>query len=50
MRLSQNFGKGFDPSNLWNMRKFYLTFPIPDAVRREFEGVFYGYRLGVIND
>src|SRR5437016_1913619 len=22
-RLTQDFGKGFDKSNLWNMRKFY---------------------------
>ncbi|PKM99213.1 MAG: hypothetical protein CVU78_07505 [Elusimicrobia bacterium HGW-Elusimicrobia-2] len=33
--LLDNFGKGFDSSNLWNMRKFYQTYPILDAVRRE---------------
>ncbi len=35
MRLSQDFGNGFDPSNLWNMRRFYQMFPILDALRRE---------------
>ncbi|MFH1962469.1 MAG: DUF1016 N-terminal domain-containing protein, partial [bacterium] len=25
LRLSNDFGKGFDPSNLWNMRRFYLA-------------------------
>ncbi len=32
-RLSQEFGKGFDRSNLWHMRDFYLMFPNFDAVR-----------------
>src|SRR5262245_45649003 len=34
-RLRADFGKGFDRSNLWHMRAFYLAFPILDAVRRE---------------
>lgn len=34
-RLTDEFGKGFDASNLWNMRQFYQTYPIFDAVRRE---------------
>ena len=34
-KLAHDFGKGFDASNLWNMRKFYQTFPILDALRRE---------------
>ena len=32
-RLTSDFGKGFDESNLRYMRKFYLTFPIRDAMR-----------------
>ncbi|MEA2081516.1 MAG: DUF1016 N-terminal domain-containing protein [Elusimicrobiota bacterium] len=32
-RLSDDFGKGFDSSNLWNMRRFYQTYPILDALR-----------------
>jgi len=41
VRLSDDFGKGFDDSNLWNMRKFYLTYPILDAVRRELSWTHY---------
>lgn len=40
-RLSDDFGRGFDDSNLWNMRKFYLTYPILDAVRRELSWTHY---------
>ena len=40
-RLSKDFGKGFDDSNLWNMRKFYQTYPILDAVRRELSWTHY---------
>ncbi len=40
-RLTADFGVGFDPSNLWNMRKFYLTFPILDALRRELTWTHY---------
>jgi hypothetical protein len=31
-RLTAEFGKGFDLSNLRNMRLFYLAFPIRDAL------------------
>src|SRR6056297_93207 len=34
-RLSVEFGRGFDKSNLWNMRAFCLNYPKIDAVRRE---------------
>ena len=40
-RLSDDFGKGFDDSNLWNMRKFYQTYPILDSVRRELSWTHY---------
>ena len=40
-RLSDDFGKGFDSSNLWNMRKFYQTYPILDALRRELSWTHY---------
>jgi hypothetical protein len=33
--LTTDFGKGFDATNLWHMRRFFLAFPILDAVRRE---------------
>jgi hypothetical protein len=34
-KLTSEIGKGFDKTNLWNMIRFYKTFPILDAVRRE---------------
>ncbi len=34
-KLHAEFGKGFDKSNLWNMRAFYMDYPILDALRRE---------------
>jgi len=46
-RLSQEFGKGFDPSNLWFMRQFYLSFPILDALRRELTWTHYRLLLRV---
>ena len=46
-RLSGEFGKGFDRSNLWNMRAFYLAFPILDAVRRELSWTHYRLLLRV---
>lgn len=39
--LSEEFGKGFDVSNLRNMRQFYLSFPIQDAVRPELSWTHY---------
>ncbi len=41
-QLNQEFGKGFDYTNLTNMRKFYLSFPIRDAMRHILE---YGLQL-----
>ncbi len=32
VRLTAEFGKGFDPSNLRRMRQFYLSFPICGTV------------------
>ena len=34
-RLMATFGRGFDARNLWYMRKFYLAFPILNALRSE---------------
>ena len=33
-QLTLEFGKGYDESNLRNMRAFYKAFPICDALRR----------------
>ncbi len=35
IHLTQEFGKGFDASNLRYMRLFYQAFPICDALRHE---------------
>jgi predicted nuclease of restriction endonuclease-like (RecB) superfamily len=40
-RLMQDFGKGFDESNLRLIRQFYLTFPIRDALRHELSWTHY---------
>ena len=39
--LKGEFGKGFDARNLRNMRAFYLTFPIWNAVRTELSWTHY---------
>lgn len=40
-KLSLEFGKGFDESNLRNMRSFYQTFPKCDALRHELSWSHY---------
>ena len=40
-RLTAEFGKGFDASNLRNMRLFYQAFPICDALRPELSWTHY---------
>lgn len=40
-RLTIAFGKGFDESNLRNIRQFYLAFPIRDALRHELSWTHY---------
>ena len=39
--LIGEFGKGFDVTNLRNMRQFYVVFPIRDAVRLELSWTHY---------
>ena len=40
-QLNVEFGKGFDESNLRNMRQFYKAFPICDALRHELSWSHY---------
>lgn len=40
-QLTLEFGKGFDYTNLSNMRKFYNAFPILDALRQELSWTHY---------
>ena len=40
-QLALEFGKGYDESNLRNMRAFYKAFPICDALRHELSWTHY---------
>ncbi|MBI5016894.1 MAG: DUF1016 domain-containing protein [Deltaproteobacteria bacterium] len=46
-RLTAEFGAGFDKSNLWNMRAFFLAYPKVDALRRELTWTHYRLLLRV---
>jgi predicted nuclease of restriction endonuclease-like (RecB) superfamily len=48
-RLTAEFGKGFERYNLGNMRAFYLTYPIRDALRPELSWTHYRLLLRVEN-
>ncbi len=48
--LTQEFGHGFDATNLRHMRGFYLAFPIRDALRRELSWTHYRALLRVTNE
>jgi predicted nuclease of restriction endonuclease-like (RecB) superfamily len=47
--LTKEFGKGFDISNLRNMRAFYMLFPIQDAVRPELSWTHYRKLIRIEN-
>lgn len=49
-RLTAEFGKGFDASNLRYMRLFYKVFPNCDALRHELSWTHYRALLRVEND
>ncbi len=46
-RLTQKFGKGFDIRNLRYMRRFYLAFPIRDALRPDLGRTHYRLLLNL---
>ena len=48
-KLTQEFGSGFDRSNLLRMKNFYLLFPIRDAVRHELSWTHYRQLLRLEN-
>ncbi len=48
--LMIEFGKGFDYTNLTNMRKFYMAFPILDALRHELSWTHYRILSRVENE
>jgi len=47
IKLSTEFGRGFDKPNLWNMRAFFFCFPKIDALRRELSWTHYRLLLRV---
>lgn len=49
-KLTKDFGKGFDSSNLSNMRKLYLTFPILDTLCQELSWSHYRLLMRVENN
>lgn len=48
LRLSHDYGRGFDSSNLWHMRAFYSAYPKLDALRRELSWTHYRLLLRVV--
>jgi predicted nuclease of restriction endonuclease-like (RecB) superfamily len=48
-RLRQDFGKGYDRSNLFHMRAFFLAYPNVDALRRQLSWTHYRLLLRVDN-
>ena len=40
-RLTQDFGKGYSTRNLWNMRQFYITFPIVQTLSAQLSWSHY---------
>jgi predicted nuclease of restriction endonuclease-like (RecB) superfamily len=48
-QLTQHFGKGFDVTNLRNMRRFYQAFPMRDALRLELSWTHYRTLLRIEN-
>lgn len=48
-QLSERLGKGFDVRNLRNMRAFYQTFPIRDALRTELSWTHYRSLMRIDN-
>ncbi len=46
-RLGADFGRGYDQSNLRNMRAFFLKYPIRDAVRHDLSWTHYRLLLRV---
>lgn len=50
VRLSKDFGKGFDERNLFFMRQFYLSFPKLNALRSELSWTHYRLLIRVENE
>jgi hypothetical protein len=46
--LVRRYGKGFSEKNLWHIVKFYETYPILSALRREFQGLSWTHIKTII--
>lgn len=49
-KLTSDFGKGFDKRNLFYMRRFYLAFPIVNALRSQLSWTHYRFLIQVENE
>ena len=49
LKLTREYGCGYDASNLRNMRSFYLAFPIRDALRHELSWTHYRSLMRVMD-
>ena len=49
VRLTADFGKGFTPANIRNMRQFYIAFPNCYALRSELSWTHYRLLMRVAN-
>ncbi len=49
-KLTAEYGKGFHKTNLWNMIRFYRTFPIVDAVRQQLSWTHYRILMRIKRD
>ena len=49
-KLSEKYGKNYNKSNLNKMRKFYITFPIVDALRPQLTWTHYRTLLTIKNE
>ena len=49
-KLTNEYGSGYDRSNLFNMRKFYLVFPKVDALRQQLSWTHYRHLMRVEKD
>lgn len=47
IQLTKNFGKGFTKRNLWQMRKFYETYPIMHALRAQLTWTHYRLLISI---
>lgn len=50
IRLTQEYGKGFNERNLWYMKQFFLAFPNMNALRAELSWTHYRLILKVEKD